>query len=574
MPKARQKAKGDPRSHLDQMVAILVLLIGTGAIVLLGLGGDPRIYLGFVIGIPALAYLLFRNRIVEGEGLPQLKYSARIGKLSHIVFVLSITASLWVLQDTLYYRPLTYFVLILIAAATVLLDILYVEEIRKSLVYITLAKIIVLSASLYASLFFLYPVLNFPDSWQHAQWIKETLDSRHITRGQMIYNGYYLFPIFDLSIGMISTLTSLPVHNSFLFSTGIPIAVLLPLFLFLIGKKVTNAKIALLAVLIISLSDQVIASATIILPQSLGFCLLLPMLYLFACLQQRIMVVVCLMVLSATLILAHSVSAFVALIILISVFIGSIIYSKMGGKCLPILPDRSQSPGFILLFAVAMIFWWMQTPPSSGGAVFDAFLRRLYETITVSTQLATAIPSVETGISYGITLLNQGGYLLLLSLGLIGCFSWLHYQNRTSLRVAVTAAALTLFSIIYVSILFSWTFAIVASRWFLFLYLPLGILGVHGLAGLSNIGKRNVASLTVVSVVVLFIVFIMVTDTYSNHDSPLFRNGAERLGYTSSEIVAIGTLQDMHVGPLVGDMYYVEAVPFILGPDRYLDMIS
>jgi hypothetical protein len=143
---------------LDIVIANVVLFIG---IVFLVLSFGLKYYNGLpilcAISVGSLLYLLLRNRLPTGVELPELRLGNQIRSLSHIIFIISLSLSIWLLWSNLYYRPPTYFILCLVAAASIVLDVFALSETKRLGTYVVLFKIIALSLSIYAGIHYQFP---------------------------------------------------------------------------------------------------------------------------------------------------------------------------------------------------------------------------------------------------------------------------------------------------------------------------------------------------------------------------------------------------------------------------------
>ena len=79
--------------------------------------------------IACLIYLIFRNKLIQINNLTIFQESNILRFITHIIFIISIFLSIWVTVSKLYYyRPFVYFVFLLMAAASIILDIIWLNE--------------------------------------------------------------------------------------------------------------------------------------------------------------------------------------------------------------------------------------------------------------------------------------------------------------------------------------------------------------------------------------------------------------------------------------------------------------
>jgi len=363
----------------------------------------------------------------------------------------------------------------------------------------------------------------------------------------------------------------LSTYSSGFASTGVFMAISC-LFVFLIGRKLINTQAGLLAALIVPFTTDFIERSTAIIPMSLGFCFFSAILYLVFCRDEKrsLRYSALIVMLSVSLILTHTIAALVTLLSLMAVFAGIKWYKQISK---PALVHKVVSLSMITFFGVAMLFRWMQSPPW-GPSFFAWNLSHLGESLQMEAQFVLTTWGPATNIPYAVSLLDQGGFLLLLAFGLIGALIYFHARNRTGPRMALILVAAMLIGLPYAFVLFNLEI-ILPGRWFIFLYVPLAILAVQGFLGVSRLIRPGLGKLSLIMVAVLAI-FCMMTTTNSsaNDDSPFLYNGAARIGYTQSELTAIKTLSDMEVGCPKTDLYYGYIFPYVIGYEPYTEMVE
>ena len=562
-----QFTKGD--WALDKVIAIIVLC---ASIAFIAWSISLKHYDVVVPGIflvSSLLYLLLRKRLSIDAQLPHFKLGDRFGLLSHIIFIVCLSLSVWLVWNNLYYRPPLYFVLLLVAAASIIWDILSLNQAKRSDTFVALFKIIALSLTVYAGIYYQFPEIYGVDPWVHNEWIQETVNIGRITQGQFVNNSYYLFPIFHLAGAAIQIVTGLSTYSSIFVTYGVLIAVSC-LFVFLIGRKLVSTKVGLLAAFIVPLTANTIERGTAIIPMSLGFFFFAAILYLVFCpTKKKVSVSLLVIILSATLILTHTIAALVMLISLFFVFVGIKFYKRTTKI---IIPYEAVSLTFILLFGVGMLFCWMRAPPNEPS-FFDISITHLTSALQLDVGFVLLTPPTAPDIPYAVEVLNEGGYLLLLAFAIVGALIYLFPKNRSALRTALVFTAAAIFAIPFISQNFALA-VILPSRWFIFLYVPLSILAVCGLLSISNLIKGRIGKLGMITVVMLAITFMITTNSIANGDSPQVFNGATRFGYTQSEVTAIKTLSQTDWGRPETDIYYGSIFPFVIGPDKYRDMVD
>lgn len=553
---------------LDRVCAIIFLSLAMTVILSMLYLNRYGIYLPLILLISSLLYLRFRN-IMSSEWLSTHPESSELRLASHIIFIISLSLMVWLSWSNLYYRPPLYFILLLLAIASIILDIFYLDKTKNIHINISLLKTIVLSIAVYAGIYYEFPGIYGVDPWLHNRWAQETINLGYITLGDICDNGYYLFPIFNL-VGAISTImTDLVTYNSIFATVGILMAIS-TIFVFILGRIFVGTRAALLIAIIIPLTANNIERATSLIPMSLGYLFFLFILYLiFSHVGERILIRLIIIILSVSLIMTHTIASLVALLSLIVIFFIGKAYKKI--DCGTQYNDMI-SFTFIIIFGVTMLNKWMQNPPSNA-AFFDWNIRKLSESLQMDAQFTLSSVPIVNEISTLVLLFNSSGYFILLTFGIIGSLIYLHPKNRNLKRVVLVFLTGMFFAIPYSFSLFKLN-NILPDRWFIFFYIPLSVLAISGLVNIASTIKNNIGKNVTVMLVILVIIFTMTTSGNANDDSPFFFNDVVRLGYTQSELTGIKTLSEMGGGLPVTDHFYGRIFPYVIDPKAYSDMVE
>lgn len=549
----------------DQIVAAMLVCFGMIVVILsLILGYYKGLALTGAIIFGALFYLLFRNKLAKTVPASLFQLGKQIRPISYVVFIISLFLMIFIMWSNLYIRPPIFFFIFLIAVFSIVLDIFSLDETKKSHISIALFKIIILSITVYSSVYHDFPGIWGVDAWWHNEWTRETINLGHITTSVHGSNDYFLFPLFHIWGAITQMVTQVSIYNAVFLGTGVMIA-LSSIFAFLIGEKLVNVKVGLIAALVFPLTDQAISRSTNIIAMSLAFCFFPAILYLILGRdEKRVSDTLLVILFSTALILTHTIAALVTLLSLSVIYVSHRLIKKIGKLT---VTYKSVPLTLIAFFGLLMLFKWMQPPPETKP-FFDANLNSFIQTLQSEAQFVMTGASPTRAIAPAVTVLDDGGYILLLVCGIIGALTFLHRSNRAGLTLALIS--LTAFLVVVPQMLdvFGVT-NLLPDRWFMFSYVVLTVVAATGFLRIASIIPWKNGKIGVILLITLATTFMMATDSNANADSPMVFNGSQRTGYTQSELDVIGTLCDIGGGRPITDAYFGRTFPYVVGFDRY-----
>ncbi len=554
--------------NFDVIIGVASLIFGASIVyVSIGLREIYQEDLGTIVVLSSLFYLYFKKNIIKKRTI-SIHISNTIKICNNILFAISILVSMWIVWNSLYYRPATFFIFITIAAASIIFEIFYTENAKKH--YFILIKILVLSLIVRASLYYEFSGIYGVDPWIHNELIKATIATGHVVKGTHFRsNSYYEFPIYHIACAIVHIVSSLNIYNGIFLSMGF-IASMSSIFVFFIGTKIADSRVGLLSALVLNLSEYSILWGINIMPMSLGFFFVSIIMYIILC-KNGLNYKYLMMILSYSLILTHTIATIIMyLIITVTVAVNNL-YSRIENT-----KAKNQmivSIGFLTLFSVVMIQMWMKTSPIESRSFFETIMRGLIYSISNDAELVVHRPTniAEIDTPYINTVLSHLGYYLLLGLGLIGSLIWLNIKNRDLHKITLVSIVLMFIICIYSFIIVSLN-NILPDRWFSFMYIPLLVIGMQGLINMTNIFRKDTSRVLSIVFVIITIIFMMTTNSLVNPDNPLYpQESAIRLGYTQSELAAVVSISQMQVRPIT-DLYYALIFPYVIGDENYDNM--
>lgn len=462
--------------------------------------------------------------------------------LLNIIFFCLLSASIIIISQHIYSRPLIFLVLVTIMSGILAIEIV-VNANRAYLTFI-LAKIFIIGILLRASVFYQFPGPVGIDPWYHINFVEQLLIQGHVPEE---LGKYISFPVMHIIVASLSQLTGLGVKDSYFMIGVIEIASLI--FVFLIAREIFNEKIGLLSVLMLIVSSEHILWGYWIIAMTLGIALV-PILTFFLFSQQRerknlnykLFIILILVLVTVT----HTVASFAILIVLVATWIAHFIY-----KTLWKLENFEQHVGLtlIMLFSVMLIGYWMY---ASG------FIGYVAESI----KFAFSMDIWEGEKMYGGVVESSWNYLSMYTFGFFAILGSLYVLNiqkeeYSQIPIVITAWVVTFF--VFVSF-FLGRNAILFGRWPVFIEILLAIPCSLGLLAMSALSKKRV--LSVLFVLVIVFTGVMVMNDNANITQVVPWAQYPRFGLMDSEIHAYQTIST-HIqysaedNFIYGDGYYL-----------------
>ena len=549
------------RDRIDVIAAILGALLGI-VISLLNLiySNEYMIIIGPMLIIICLAYVLFRRRLLAPA--PEPKASQTLLLMANIIFWLSFAGSIYSLSNEVLHRPLIYFILTSLATSMIALEILYSRS--KSATALILFQILLVSLSIRASAFWVLPTLPGSDPWGHANYVNDFLSLEQIasTHGDIYYTN---FPIMHLNVAAMSLIVDADTKTAMFLGASLPL-LLSTIFVFLIGRRLANVKVGLLGALLINIGDFHLQWSIQVIAMSLGIALFTLIVYLAlsdrSTTRLSTFVIVIVIVLMVELVITHTVSAFIMLCFLLFFLIG------MLGHRFLFKPRRKLSsqdtlitPWLVGAFALVLVAYWSYADyTAEGGSFLYSCVSWLFEALTQRAGFLERPAAATADFGYLGPILNIAGFLVLYSLGTLGCLIWFsrRHQNRTRFALVVTLLLLT--AVAFTFPVFGLR-NILPYRWYAFIYVPLSIVSAYAiLSVIRHVGHRKLQIL-VLACMVFATSFFMITNRISNMDSPVYAAELnQRVVYTDSEMAIAGHLVEVYDGRIIADFFYGNTV--------------
>jgi len=184
--------------------------------------------------------------IIREENIPSIssiKNSSVIYKISSLLFFVFLIVSLIILNDSSYYRPSLFFIVIWIMSTFIIIQIFYIAHSKKR-VHFSLFQIIVLALISRFSIQPFYPFEINSDAYFHNSLINLILKNGFIPTNFGMYSHYPMYHILNSTGSIVCNVSPL---KGYIFFVGIPV-LLASLFLFVLITKYINYRAGLISI--------------------------------------------------------------------------------------------------------------------------------------------------------------------------------------------------------------------------------------------------------------------------------------------------------------------------------------
>jgi hypothetical protein len=544
--------------RLNKITYYLILLIyligGTIAIFLSAIYGFNREQIGFAFIVGSLLSLFVSQKfqISNSSMSEQEKSFPHLFKISLIIWIYLALLSVFIFLNSMqnYYLPLTYFISISFLGLIIAIQILIPQKFTKFRMIIILTEIIILSTILSASFLFLFPSSYGNDSSFHVEYILNILNSGNIE--SYGYAGQYqIYPIYQIFF----------VETMIIANVGIKLAqfvlalsqILFLLLIFIICYRQFNYKIALISILIISLSTNLIVSKYTYYPGGFSVVFFIFLLYFFFSSNSNSSAAksAMLIIVYIASIFTHPLIHFVLFFTLLMMFISSKILRLAVLK----IPTT-----FILLTFVLTLTQWMR--PIGNEDLFSALVRSI--SIALGGKEVVTQATLSPFYNWAEVLLYELGYTILILLGITGAL-WLLRTNKNLVKektINIQEETLLLSVVMLIFIPLPYILAIIypqslPARWFPFSEVLGGIFaGVSIFIIYYTLSRYKLHYLTLLIMFVL--IFFSITSPTANPNNQLYsKNLSGRAALTTSEIYAAEFLNSINLKYIHGNSNFM-----------------
>ncbi|MEZ5336509.1 MAG: hypothetical protein R2741_15470 [Methanolobus sp.] len=226
--------------NLDLISGVLGVLVGLGIVGLSYVAHLSQHGIGLVVTVASAIYLLTRSKIKQSnDDIIQLVTSIDsrnkiiLDLLFYSIFLLSIA----VFYYESYQRSVTYFMLIVILAVMIAIEIVNLKEDDK--VYSSLFKIMIISLNVRAGIYYAFPSMIGYDAYTHAGIAALMSQTGFVPSVDMI-GKYASYPILHLFISLTQLVCQLDIKSAIFYSIGYASIIIGTIFVYLIGKSLVR----------------------------------------------------------------------------------------------------------------------------------------------------------------------------------------------------------------------------------------------------------------------------------------------------------------------------------------------
>jgi hypothetical protein len=544
--KCREKLTG----NLDTILSFMGFILGLFIISLYYLINLNQKDIGIAVLSACLIYIVFRKKFKNET--PISSGEDRLKNVLNLSFYIVFLISVFIYSMHVYYRPLSYFILICVLAGIIASEILYVKE-GDRIAYILL-QIFLLSALIRAGIYYNFPSLMGYDAYFHAGMAKMITDTGTIPPIE-ISNKYFYYPLSHIFVSITQLMGGLDVKDAFFYSIGI-VSILSTAGVYLIGKKLEGPRMGLLAALLINLNNHnIVTGITNITPGSLVLCYFIIILYAIFSEKPGLVQTGLLLLTTVIIVLTHQLTTFVVLLALISILIGKYLHNFFYESS----PTTAGGFNYILFFVIILQTYWMFTYVTQDTSFFETIFRPLVEVLQAGSSYSGGelITGSTTNQNSMEVLILHISYLALPFFAIGGVLTWSSRRNAEKIdKFSIALVVAILYGLAYgIPLLGMRNF--LTTRWFPLIAVFLVLVAASYVLKLVSLFNSKKVKIPAIFLILLFFSFVMVTTPGINKDNPLVgKDTTVRNQFKNIEIQAVKTLTGVYSGSILMDSPY------------------
>lgn len=506
--------------------------------------------IGIAILSSCLIYFLFRNKFRSEAAISSRE--DRLKSILGILFYLIFLTCILIYSMNLYYRPISYFILICVLAALIASQILYIRE--GDGVASLLMQIFLLSILIRVGIFYNFPSLMGYDAYFHAGMARVITDTGFVAPIETS-SKYFYYPLAHIFVSVTQIMGETDIKDAMFYSIGFA-SVFSTVAIYLIGKKIEGPQMGLLATLLINLNNHnIVAGIANITPGSLVLCYFILIIYAIFSEKQSLRYTGFILLVTILMVLTHQLTTFVVFLSLVSIYAGRYLHNHVYKS----LPIKTSSFNYILFFIISLQTYWMFTFVNPNTSFLEMVLSPLMDVLQVGASYSSDELIVGSGNNQETleVLLLHISYLALPFFAIGGVLAWFSREDVKKVnKFSIALVVVILYSLAYgIPLLGMRNF--LTSRWFPLISVFLVFVAASYMLKLVSLFNSKKAKVSAIFIIILLFSFVMVTTPGINKDNPLVaKDTTVRNQFKEVEIEAIKTVTAKHSGNILMDSPY------------------
>lgn len=536
--------------NLDMILSVMGVNLGIFIVFLYYLINLNQVDIGITVLSACLIYFIFRKKFTNEKPISPEKDRLKNGL--NLSFYLVFLISVLIYSMNMYYRPISYFILICILAGIIASEILYVRE--GDGVASILLQIFLLSILIRAGIYYNFPSLMGYDAYFHAGMAKLITETGAIPPIE-ISSKYLYYPLAHIFISITQLMGGLDVKDGIFYSIGFA-NIFSTAGIYLIGKKLEGPQMGLLAALLINLNNHnIVSGITNITPGSLVLCYFIILLYAIFSEKPGLVQTGIVLLFTVLMVLTHQLTTFVVFLALVSILLGKYLHNFLYGS----LPTAAAGLNYLLFFVICLQTYWMFTYVTPDTSFFEMIFKPLMEVLKVgsgysSDELIAGATANQNSLE---VLILHISYLALPFFAIGGVLAW--FSRRDAKKIDKFSIALV------VVILYGFAYGIpllgmrnfLTSRWFPLIAVFLVLVAASYILNLTSLFNSKKAKISAIFIIMLLFSFVMVTTPGINKDNPLVgKETTVRNQFKNIEIQPVKSLSAVYSGNILMDSPY------------------
>jgi hypothetical protein len=537
-------------NNFDVILGVMGFNLGVWIISLYYIFNLNQKDIGVTILLACLIYIIFRKKF-KCEA-PLTSGISRLKSILNISFYLIFLTCIFIYSMNLYYRPISYFILICVLAGIIATQILYIREGDR--VTSILLQIFLLSILIRAGIFYNFPSLMGYDAYFHANMARIISNTGFVAPVE-ISSKYFYYPLAHIFISVTQLMGKIDIKDAIFYSVGFA-NIFITAAIYLIGNKLEGPQMGLLAALLLNLNNHnIVTGIANITPGSLVLCYFIFMIYAIFSEKQELKFTGLILLTTILMVLTHQLTTFVVLLAVITIYSGKYLHNNLYKDS----PFGTNGFNYILFFIVSLLTYWMFTYVTSETSFFEMVLVPLMEVLKAGAGYSSdelIVGSVTNQNSLDVLLLHIS-YLALPFFAIGGVLTWFSREDARKLNKFSVA--------LVVSVLYSFAYGIpllgmrnfLTSRWFPLISVFLVLVAASYMLKLTSLFASKKVKISAIFIIILLFSFVMITTPGINKDNPLVsKDTTVRNQFKDIEIQAIETISGKYSRDFLMDSPY------------------